>query len=116
MKSFAFWLAFLLIFGGFPALAAPGQRSVAGNAALAETGSNVYTAPDTSGLSLYTLGVRKPDGICYVTEKYAKTLDDAMASVAKTCKSCTVDDITGNSYLPGAPDFREFCQTPPGRY
>ncbi len=114
MKSLVFLFVFLVFSAGIPSLIAPDKYLVTENTAIAQTnyGSGVYTTPDTNGESLYTLGVKKPDGSCYVTQKYAKSVGEAMASVAKDCKNCTVDDITGNSFLPGAPDFRQFCLAP----
>ncbi len=109
-----FLSAFLFFFATVPALITPDKDLATENVALAQTnyGYGIYNTPDTAGESLYVLGVRKPDGSCYVIQKYAKTLGDAMAAVTKSCPDCAVDDITGNSFLPGAPDFRQFCLAP----
>jgi hypothetical protein len=116
MKRQAFLVAALVVFAGFNVtpLAATSYASDK-NITLAATDfdSNIHFPPDTSRQSKYVLGVRKPDGTCYIAETYADSLDQAMTSITNNCRDCTVDDIT-NAYMPGAPDFKNYCQAGPG--
>ncbi|MGC2424724.1 MAG: hypothetical protein WA666_10300 [Nitrospirota bacterium] len=116
MKSLMLLIAALAIFAGLGVLspaspAYPPDKNV--TLAASDFDSNIYIPPDTSGQSKYVLGVRKPDGTCYITEIYANSLDQAISSITNNCQDCTVDDIT-NAYMPGTPDFKNYCLAGPG--
>jgi hypothetical protein len=116
MKSLIFLIAALVFFAGLEVIspAAPAYPPDK-NITLASTDfdSNIHFPPDTSRQSKYVLGVHKPDGTCYIAETYANSLDQAITSITKNCRDCTVDDIT-NAYMPGAPDFKNYCLAGPG--
>jgi hypothetical protein len=113
MKSLTFLIAALTIFAGLDVIPPPAPASDK-NITLAYTdfNSNIYIPP-TRTQSKFVLGVRKPDGTCYISETYANSLDEAITSITKNCRDCAVDDIT-NAYMPGAPDFKNYCLAGPG--
>ncbi len=115
MKSLTFVIAALALFAGLDVLSpvAPAYPSDK-NITLVSTDfdTNIYIPPAQTQ-SKFVLGVHKPDGTCYITETYANSLDEAMTSITNSCQDCAVDDIT-NAYMPGAPDFKNYCLAGPG--
>ena len=56
-----------------------------------------------------TLGIKKPDGSCFLVVSWERSSGDAISEVAKNCQGCIISNLL-NGDTPGAENARSFCQ------